>query len=57
MNIAEVAWSWGDYPDVWERTERLLQREAPPFTGAQNTHSQQEEDAVNGLKILDGLID
>jgi hypothetical protein len=57
VNIAEVAWSWGDYPDVWERTERLLQREAPPFTGAQNTHSQQEEDAVNGLKILDGLID
>lgn len=55
VNIAEIAWSWGDYPEVWERTERLLQREAPPSIGAKNTQQQQETDVVNQELSWDGL--
>lgn len=29
VNIGSMAFNWEDYPEVWQRTERLLQREAP----------------------------
>ena len=29
VNIGGLAFKWEDYPEVWQRTERLLQREVP----------------------------
>jgi hypothetical protein len=47
VNIGGLAFSWEDYPEVWARTERLLQREAPSYTGVKYTESAQEMNAVD----------
>jgi len=37
VNIGGTAFNWEEYPEIWERTERLLKRPAPPLsTTAQN---------------------
>lgn len=54
INIGGLAFSWEDYPEVWARTERLLQREAPSSIGAENTQQQQERDVVNQELSWDG---
>jgi hypothetical protein len=40
VNIGQVHFKWEDYPEIWDRTERLLQRPAPPLsTTAKNMES------------------
>jgi len=42
VNIGGTAFNWDDYPEMWERTERLLQRPAPPLsTTVQNMDVEQ----------------
>lgn len=42
VNIGGTAFNWDDYPEIWERTERLLQRPAPPLsTTAKNMDVEQ----------------
>ena len=36
VNIGGLAFDWEDYPEVWQRTERLLQREAPKYSTVKN---------------------
>lgn len=36
INLGEMLFKWNDYPEMWERTERLLRRQ-PPSTTVQNT--------------------
>jgi hypothetical protein len=36
VNIGQLAFSWADYEEVWQRTERLLQRAVPLSTGVKN---------------------
>lgn len=31
VNIGGMAFNWEDYPEIWERTERLLQRDPKVF--------------------------
>lgn len=54
VNIGGLEFDWGEYPEVWQRTERLLQREAPPSSGAKNTQQQQDRDVVNQELSWDG---
>ena len=35
INLGEALFKWLDYPEMWERTERLLKRK-PPSTTAKN---------------------
>lgn len=46
VNIGGLAFSWDDYPEVWERTERLLKRPSK-FTGVEtveeSTQNAQDE--------------
>ena len=37
VNIGGLAFSWQEYPEMWERTERLLKRPAPPLNTVKNT--------------------
>ena len=55
VNIGGLEFNWGDYPEVWARTERLLQREAPSSGGAGNTLSNRGRDVVNQEQSLDGF--
>ena len=32
VNIGGLAFNWDEYPEIWDRTERLLQRPAPPLS-------------------------
>lgn len=50
LNIGELLWHWSDYPEMWDRTERLLQRS----TGATATESQSENQNTNTKNQLDG---
>lgn len=33
VNIGGMAFDWEEFPEVWQRTERLLQRQLPGSTG------------------------
>jgi hypothetical protein len=55
INIGGMAFSWEEYPEVWQRTERLLQREAPSSTTVKNTELAEEIDVVNQENMWDGL--
>lgn len=54
VNIGGLAFSWEDYPEVWQRTERLLQREPKQSTIVNNV-----DVAMNSAALwedpLDGL--
>jgi len=54
VNIGGNAFDWEDYPEVWARTERLLQREAPSSSGAKNTASLYGNNAVEEDMSWDG---
>lgn len=34
VNIGGMAFDWEEYPEVWQRTTRLLQRQQPESTSA-----------------------
>ena len=57
VNIGELAFSWNDYKEVWDRCERLLQRE-PKKSGtvkhvdADMTNAALWEDQLDGYKSL-----
>ncbi len=53
VNIGGMAFAWEDYPEVWARTERLLQRPLPSTT-AKSTGSRQKKNAVNPENMWDG---
>jgi len=55
VNIGELEFSWKDYPEVWARTERLLQRKAPLSTGVNNMDALYGSNAVNLESQWDGL--
>ena len=55
VNIGGLAFNWEDYPEVWERTERLLQREPPSSSTVKNADADTNnaalwEDPLDGLK-------
>jgi hypothetical protein len=52
-----MAFSWADYEEVWQRTERLLQRAAPSSTGVKNTVYQYGRNAVENEDQWDGLME
>jgi hypothetical protein len=54
VNIGGLAFNWEDYPEVWERTERLLQREAPSSSGVKNMESPYGSNAVENEDQWDG---
>ena len=54
VNIGGLAFDWEDYPEVWLRTERLLQREPKPYSTAKNVDVDMNnaalwEDPLDGL--------
>jgi hypothetical protein len=55
VNIGGLAFSWDDYPEVWARTERLLQRKPRLSIGVENTESAQENPVVNIEMSWDGF--
>lgn len=55
VNIGEEAFSWDDYPEVWARTERLLQRKPPKSISVQSTESQQQTSAAMNEESWDGI--
>lgn len=54
VNIGQLAFSWSDYEEVWQRTERLLQRAAPSSIGVKNIVSQYGSPAVQDESQWDG---
>lgn len=54
VNIGGLAFSWEDYPEVWARTERLLQREAPSSSGVKSMESPYGNSAVEDEESWDG---
>lgn len=56
VNIGGTAFSWDEYPEVWTRTERLLQRQ-PRTSGIVNNADADIEDVVNWDELSDGLMD
>lgn len=50
ININEELWKWSEYPEIWARTERLLQREplsstsVPAMESTQNVNTSQQSD-------------
>lgn len=56
VNIGGMAFSWEEYPEVWARTERLLQREPREFGTAKNM-AVDTPYAVTEDESLDGLMD
>lgn len=54
INIGSVLFNWEDYPEVWQRTERLLQRE-PPKSGIVKNVAVDMNNAVPWEDPLDGL--
>lgn len=55
VNIGQLAFSWSDYEEVWQRTERLLQRAAPLSIGVKNIVSQYGSPAVEDESQWDGM--
>jgi hypothetical protein len=55
VNVGGLAFSWEDYPEVWARTERLLQREAPLSSGVKNMESPSGSNAVEIEQSWDGM--
>ena len=53
VNIGEVAFSWDDYREVWDRCERLLQRE-PRMSGTVKSVDVDMIDAVTEDESWDG---
>lgn len=53
VNIGGMAFHWEDYPEVWERTEKLLQREPKVFGTALNMDVD-TPDAVTDQRKLGG---
>jgi hypothetical protein len=52
VNIGENAFSWQDYPEVWARTERLLQRKPLRSSGVsvvESTKNVTEEWKLDGI--------
>ena len=54
VNLGGLAFRWEDYPEVWQRTERLLQREAPLSSGAMSMESPYGNNAVENEESWDG---
>lgn len=57
VNIGEAAFSWDDYREVWDRCERLLQREPRKSGIVKNvdvdmSDAAQWEESSDGLKAL-----
>jgi len=55
VNIGQLAFKWEDYPEVWERTERLLQREPRPSGIVKNVDVDMNN-VVPWEEPLDGLM-
>jgi hypothetical protein len=55
VNIGQLAFKWADYEEVWQRTERLLQRAAPSSTGVKNTVYQYGKNAVEDEEQWDTM--
>lgn len=53
VNIGELAFSWTDYREVWDRCERLLQRE-PKRSGIVKSVDVDMSDAVTEDESWDG---
>ena len=53
VNIGGLAFNWEEYPEVWERTERLLQRAPKRFGTVLNTDVD-HWDAASIQALLDG---
>ena len=54
VNIGGLAFSWEDYPEVWQRTERLLQR-TPQQSGTVKNVDVDMNSAALWEDPLDGL--
>lgn len=54
VNIGGLAFDWEDYPEVWARTERLLQRE-PQRSGIAKSVDVDMNNAALWEDPLDGL--
>jgi hypothetical protein len=54
VNIGQLAFSWDEYKEVWDRCERLLQRE-PKRSGTVKNVDVDTIDAVQWEEQLDGL--
>jgi hypothetical protein len=57
VNIGELAFSWGDYKEVWDRCERLLQREPRKSGTVKNvdvdmTNAALWDESLDGYKSL-----
>ena len=55
VNIGEMAFAWSDYPEVWARTERLLQRKPRLSIGVESTDAQSQKPVVNIEMSWDGF--
>jgi hypothetical protein len=56
VNIGQLAFKWEDYPEVWQRTERLLQRE-PRLSSTVKNADVDMNNAVPWEDQLDGYLD
>lgn len=56
VNIGELAFSWEEYREVWDRCERLLQRE-PRKSGTVKSVDVDQNDAVTWEDPLDGFME
>lgn len=54
VNIGQLAFNWDDYKEVWDRCERLLQRE-PRQSGTVKNVDVDMSDAVSMEDPLDGF--
>jgi hypothetical protein len=57
VNIGQLAFNWADYEEVWQRTERLLQREVPSSTGVKNMVYPHGKPVVEDEEEWDGVWD
>lgn len=55
VNIGGLEFNWDDYPEMWARTERLLQRKPPSFTTVKNMDAPLNKNAVNPDMLWDGF--
>jgi hypothetical protein len=56
VNIGQLAFKWEDYPEVWQRTERLLQRE-PRKSGIVKNADADMNNAAQWEELWDGYND
>lgn len=54
VNIGGMAFDWEDYPEVWQRTERLLQRGPLSSTIAKTMEPPSGMNAVTNEDLWDG---